>query len=152
GLTASDEEMVEAALSAGERDRSPLYRDLWCSNIISVFPEHPRVRAIATDELLRRDGSLSAVAQSYPNDPDMCRRVLSVLCPLDEGPRITLVRALEGAALSNSFGYDLLMSGRQDTDGLVCAEGIMGGIEAMLTRGPLPDEERQWLVDELDTV
>ena len=86
GIPASDEEMVEAALSAGERRRAPLYRDMWCSNIISAFPEHPRIRALAMEELSRRDGSLSAVAQSYPNDPDMCRRILSVLCPLDDGP------------------------------------------------------------------
>jgi hypothetical protein len=152
GISASDEEMVEAAMTAGERDRSPLYKDMWCSNIILTFPEHPKVRALAAEELLRRDGSLSAVAQSYPNDPDMCQRTLSVLCPLDDGPRMTLVHALESAALSNTFGYDLLMNGRRDTDGLVCAEGIMGGVEAMLSRGPLPEEERRWLVDELDTV
>jgi hypothetical protein len=152
GLTAGDEEMVQAALTAGERDRAPLYSDMWCSNIILAFPEHPRVRALATEELLRRDGSLGAVAQSYPNDPDMCQRVLNVLCPLDEGPRMTLVRALESAAISNAPAYNLLMNVRRDTDGLVCAEGIMGRVEAMLTRGPLPDQERQWLVDELDTV
>jgi hypothetical protein len=57
---------------------------------------------------------------------------------------MTLVRALESAAHSNSFGYDLLMNSRRDTDGLVCAEGIMGGVEAMLTRGALPEQERQW--------
>jgi hypothetical protein len=79
--------MVQAALAAGERDRSPLYRDLWCSNIIATFPAHPRVRAIATDELLRRGGSLGAIAHSYPSDPDMCRRVLDALCPLDESAR-----------------------------------------------------------------
>ncbi len=151
-LTGGDEEMVQAALTAGERDRAPLYKDMWCSNIILAFPEHPRVRALATDELLRRDGSLGAVAQSYPNDPDMCQRVLNVLCPLDEAPRMALVRALESAAMSNTSAYDLLMNARRDTDGLVCAEGIMGGVEAMLTRGPLPDQERQWLIDELDTV
>jgi hypothetical protein len=151
-LTDSDEEMVQAALTAGERDRAPLYRDMWCSNIILAFPGHPRVRTLATEELLRRDGSLGAVAQSYPNDPDMCQRVLNVLCPLDEGPRMTLVRALESAAISDASAYNLLMNVRRDTDGLVCAEGIMGGVEAMLARGPLPDQERQWLVDELDTV
>lgn len=152
GLTGSDEEMVQAALTAGERERAPLYRDIWCSNIILAFPEHPRVRTLATEELLRRDGSLGAVAQSYPDDPDMCQRVLKVLCPLDAGPRMALARALESAAISNASAYSLLMNVRRDTDGLVCAEGIMGGVEAMLTRGPIPDRERQWLVHELDTV
>jgi len=65
---------------------------------------------------------------------------------------MTLVRALESAAISNASAYNLLIDVRRDTDGLVCAEGIMGGVEAMLTRGPLSDKERQWLVDELDTL
>jgi hypothetical protein len=152
GVPSTDTEMVEAALAAGERDRSPLYKDMWCSNIILAFPDHPRVRALAVGELLRRDGSLNAVAQSYPNDFDMCQRVLKVLCPLDAGPRMILVRALESAAPSNDFAYRLLTSGRQDTDGLVCAEGIMGGVEATLNCGPLPDAECRWLVNELGTL
>jgi hypothetical protein len=152
GVTSADEEMVQAALAAGERDRAPLYRNLWCSNIIVAFPAHPQVRAIATDELLRRDGSLGAVAHSYPNDPDMCRRVVSVLCPLDEGARMILVRALETAAPVNPVAHELLVNTRQDTDGLVCAEGIMGGVEATLARGPLPEDDLRWLVNELDTV
>lgn len=152
GLTAADEEMVQAALAAGERRHSPMYRDLWASNIILAFPEHPQVRALAEEELLRRDGSFRAVAQSYPNDPDMCRRILGVLCPVDEGPRMVLVRALESAAPSNAAGYDLLTSGRSDTDGIICAESIMGSVETMLTRGSLPEHERRLLIDELETV
>jgi hypothetical protein len=152
GITAADEEMVQAALAAGERDEPPLYRNLWCSHIIATFPADPRVRAIAADELLRRDGSLGAVAHSYPNDPDMCRRVLSVLCPLDEGARMTVVRALETAAPANAVARELLVAAREDTDGLACAESIMGGVEATLAHGPLPEEHLRWLVDELDTV
>jgi hypothetical protein len=152
GITATDEEMVQAALAAGERDEPPLYKNLWCSDIIATFPADPRVRAIAVDELSRRDGSLGAVARSYPNDPDVCRRVLSVLCPLDEGARMTVVRALETAAPVNAVARELLVAAREDTDGLVCAESIMGGVEAMLARGPLPEEHLRWLVDELDTV
>lgn len=152
GVTAGDEEMVQAALAAGERKRAPLFRDMWCANIIATFPAHPRVRTIAKDELLRRDGSLGAVAFGYPNDPDMCRRVLNVLCPLDESARMTLIRALETAAPANAVAHELLLNGRQDTDGLVCAESIMGGIEATLARGPLPEDDLRWLVEELDTV
>ncbi|MEH2567133.1 NACHT domain-containing protein [Bradyrhizobium sp. AZCC 2289] len=152
GVTAEDEEMVQAALAAGERKRAPLYRDMWCANIIATFPAHPRVRIIAEDELLRRDGSLGAVAFGYPNDPDMCHRVLNVLCPLDQSARMTLIRALETAAPANAVAHELLLNGRQDTDGLVCAESIMGGIEATIARGPLPEQDLRWLVDELDTV
>ncbi len=50
-----------------------------------------------------------------------------------------------GPQVISGFGIDdLLMNSRRDTDGLVCAEGIMGGVEAMLTRGALPEQERQW--------
>jgi NACHT domain len=152
GIESTDEEMVQAALAAGKRHRSPLYREMWCSNIIAAFPAHPRVRAIATEELSRRDGALGAVAHNYANDPDMCRSVLDVLCPLEGGARMTIVRALEAAAPSNAMAHELLLGARQDTDGLVCAESIMGGVEATLARGPLPEEDVRWLVDELDTV
>jgi hypothetical protein len=83
GITADDEEMVQAALHAATRKVSGLYYDAWCVGTIGAFPSHPEVRKIALDELLRRDGSLGTVASSYPQDEDMCRRVLSVLCPLD---------------------------------------------------------------------
>ena len=112
----------------------------------------PQGRAIATDELLRRDGSLGEVAHSYPNDPDMCRNVLRVLCPLDESARMTLVRTLEVAAPSNAAAHELLIATREDTDGLVCAESIMGGVEATLARGTFPEDEHRWLVNELGTL
>jgi hypothetical protein len=53
---------------------------------------------------------------------------------------MTLVRALETAAPANAMAHELLVNARQDTDGLVCAESIMGGVEATLAPGPLPDE------------
>ena len=84
GVTAEDEEVVRAALQAGTRDMAPLYRDLWSAAIIDAFAAHPDVRKIALDELVRRDGSLGAVANSDSGDEEMCQRVLRALCPLDE--------------------------------------------------------------------
>jgi hypothetical protein len=152
GVTAEDEEVVRAALEAGTRNRAPLYHDLWCAALINAFATHPEVRTIAEDELMRRDGSLGAVANSYPNDRDICQRVLSVLWPLDESARMSIVRNLEAAAPANVAALELLSVGRQDTNGLVCAESIMGWVETALTLGPLPEEGVRWLENELDTV
>ena len=151
GITADDEEVVGAALEAGRRASSPLYRDLWCAALIDAFASHRDVRTIALDELLRRDGSLGAVARNYREDQDMCERVLGVLCPLDEGARMLIVRALEAAAPSSQVAFDLLGTARRDTDGSACGESIMGWVEAALDRGPIPAEEIQWLEDELHT-
>jgi hypothetical protein len=107
-ITAADEEMVQAALQAGTRTKAPLYYDMWCEGIIGAFPEHPQVRNIALDELMRRDGSLGAVAGNYPADEDMCRRVLAVMCPLDDRARMRLVQSLEAAAPSNNGAAELL--------------------------------------------
>jgi hypothetical protein len=71
GITAADEEMVQAALQAGTRTKSPLYYDLWCRGIIGAFAAHPEVRKIALNELRRRDGTLGAVAGNYPADEDL---------------------------------------------------------------------------------
>ncbi len=152
GVTAEDEEVVCAALQAGARDMAPLYRDLWAAGIIDAFAAHSEVRKIALDELVRRDGSLGAVARSYPNEPDVCQRVLDVLCPIEESARMILVRNLEAAAPANATAFELLGAARQDTDGLVCGESIIGWVEAALARGTVPDNEIQWLEKELDTV
>jgi hypothetical protein len=95
GITAADEEMVQAALQAGTRVKAPLYYDLWCGGIIGAFAAHPEVRKLALDELMRRDGSVGAVASSYAADEDMCHRVLGVLCPLDDSARMRVVQDLE---------------------------------------------------------
>jgi hypothetical protein len=152
GITAADEEMVQAALQAGKRTKSPLYYDMWCKGIISAFPAHPEIRKIALDELIRRDGSLGAVASNYTTDEDMCRRALGVLCPLDEAARMRLVRNLEAGAASNDAALELLNAARQDTDGLVCSESIMGWVESTLARAPVSEDDIGWLERELDTV
>jgi hypothetical protein len=152
GITAADEEMVQAALQAGARTKAPLYYDLWCGSIIGAFAAHPEVRKIALNELRRRDGTLGAIAGNYPTDEDMCRRVREVLCPLDERARMRLVQGLESAAASNDTAAELLSVARQDTDGLVCSESIMGWVESTLVRRALTEADLAWLERELDTV
>jgi hypothetical protein len=151
GITVADEEVVQAALRAGTRTRAPLYDDLWRTCIIEAFAAHPEVRKIALDEVTRRDGSLGAVAGNYPTDEDMCRRVLDVLCPLDERARTRLVQGLEAAAASSDAAAEILSTARKDTDGLVCAESIIGWVESTLARGPVPETDIAWLERELDT-
>lgn len=150
GINADDEEIVRAALEARPRQKGgPFYDDLWCSSIIDAFPEHPEVRKVALDELMRRDGSLGEIAKNYPHDRDMCQRVLSVLCPLDGSTRLGLVQCIGAAAPSNSAALELLTAARQDTNGLVCSESIMAGVESALSHGPLPASELEWLEAEL---
>jgi hypothetical protein len=152
GITVADEEMVQAALQAGARTKAPLYYDMWCAGIIGAFAAHPEVRKLALDELMRRDGSLGAVASNYPADEDMCRRVLGVLSPVDDRARMRLVQDLEAAAASNDAAAELLDTARQDTGGLVCSESIIGWVESTLARGPLTETDLGWLERELDTV
>ena len=152
GITADDEDMVAAALHAGTRKMSPLYYGTWCEGVIGAFAAHPEVRNIALTELMRRDGSLGVIASNYPSDEDMCRRVLSVLCPLDDKARLMLVQSIEAAAPSNSAALELLSAARQDTDGLVCSESMMGWVELALAHGALPEGDVQWLEEELDAV
>jgi hypothetical protein len=45
-----------------------------------------------------------------------------------------------------------LSAARQDTDGLVCSESIMGWVESTLARRPLAEADLGWLEQELDTV
>jgi hypothetical protein len=151
-IKADDEEVVVAALEAGKRKTSELYRDLWCKNIINTFPEHPDVHKIALDELMRRDGSLGEVAKNYPRDREMCQLVLGVLCPLEDSVRLPLVQSIGAAASSNAAALKLLAATQQDTNGLVCSESMIGFVECMLEHGPLPSNDLQRLEDELDAV
>jgi len=152
GITIDDSEMVDAAVQVGTRNMSPLYRDMWCSALIEAFPAHPEVRRIALEELSRRDGSLGAIARSYPGDREICDRILGVVCPLDSRARMVLVQSIEAAAPSSAAALELLRDGRQDTNGLVCAESIIGWVESALMRGPLAESDVEWLEAELDTV
>ena len=81
GITADDEEMVQAALEAGARTKAPLYYDLWCGGIIGAFAAHPKVRKLALDELMRRDGSLGAVASTI-QPMKICAAESSAFCVL----------------------------------------------------------------------
>jgi hypothetical protein len=63
-----------------------------------------------------------------------------------------LVQSLEAAAASNDAAAELLSTARQDTDGLVCSESIMGWVESTLARGPLAEADLGWLEKELETV
>jgi hypothetical protein len=62
-----------------------------------------------------------------------------------------LVQGIEAAAPSNDAAAELLSAARQDTDGLVCSESIMGWVESTLARGPLAESDLGWLERELDT-
>jgi hypothetical protein len=63
-----------------------------------------------------------------------------------------LVQGLESAAASNDIAAELLSAARQDTDGLVCSESIMGWVESTVVRGALTEADLAWLERELDTV
>ena len=147
-----DEEAFKACYEAGSVSESSLYEDMWRKALIISFPSRPEVRALAELELDRRDGNIGTVAQCYATDRDMCSRVLKVISPLPQSARLTLISQLELAATSSDLAFDLLHGARNDTDGTVCGETILGWAEACAATNAIDQEKLDYLATELRAV
>jgi hypothetical protein len=152
GVTGSDDEAFSACLSAGTAVKSPLYHDMWRARMLDAFPNRPEIRQMALDELLRRDGNMGVVANSYANDREVCMRLLSVLGPLPEEARSILVTELQSAACSGPSALSLLEASRDDTNGNLASEATIGWVEARLVQGNFEPQHVDALVSELDSV
>jgi hypothetical protein len=145
-----DEEVFKACYEAGSLTKNSLYDDMWRSKLIQAFPMRPEVRALALMELDRRDGNVGAVSHSYSADTNICSRVLWTIGPLPAAARMTLVTHLETAASSSERAFNLLEKARDDTDGTVCGEAVVGWVEACLAGNRRFDEEKHdYLISEL---
>lgn len=101
GVSSDDQEAFDAAQDAWNGLKAPLYQDQWRTNMILTFPRRPEVRALAVEEMMRRNGAVGAIAKSYADDTEITSRLLRVLGPQPEGSRDHLVSALQLVASAN---------------------------------------------------
>ena len=152
GVAADDDEAFEACWASREGMDAPLYDDSWRAHMIHTFPSRPQTRDLAVQEMVRHDGAVGAISESYASDVQMTGDLLKVICPLATGARSILVTALEGAAPSNITAARLLDVVREDTDGAVGSEATIGWVEAHAARGTLGSNHVNELAAGLDAV
>jgi hypothetical protein len=147
-----DEEAFRACYEADSLTENSLYADLWRKELIRAYPSRPEIRALALMELERRDGNIGAISQRYGADIHMCSRILKVIAPLPKGARLSLVNQLEIAASSSETAFQILDRARNDTDGTVCGEAIIGWTESSIANNSLEKTKIDYLVSELQAV
>lgn len=152
GVSSDDQEAFEAAQDAWSGLNAPLYQDQWRTNMILTFPSRSEVRAMAVEEMMRRDGAVGAIAESYSNDTEITSRLLRVLGPQPEGLRDHLVSALQLVAQSNDDALAALDATRKDAEGSISFEATIGWVEALLARGTFKPQHVEMLVTQLDAV
>ena len=152
GVSSDDEEAFEAARDAWSGLKAPLYQDEWRTNMILTFPRRPTVRALATEEMMRRDGAVGAIAESYADDTEITSRLLRVLGSQPESSREYLASALQTVASVNDDALAALEAARQDTEGSISFEGTVGWVEALMARGAFVTQHVEALVTELSAV
>lgn len=152
GPSHDDEEVFKACYEAGRLTGNLIYDDMWRRELIQAFPMRPEIRALALMELDRRGGNVSAVSYSYGADTDICTKVLHSIGPLSDAARMTLIPHLERAASSSERAFGILDKSRNDADGAVCGEAIVGWVENCLADNRFNQEKEDYLVSELNAV
>lgn len=152
GITDDDQEVFDAAWDASRGLNAPLYQDQWRTYMILTFPLRPEVRALAVEEMTRRNGAVGAIAETYAGDTEITSHLLSVLSSQPEDSRNHLVSAMQLVASSNDDALEALEATREDTEGSISFEATIGWVEALLARGTFATQHVELLVAELDAV
>jgi hypothetical protein len=152
GVDCDDEEAFRAAFDYETSLRAPLYRDLWRAGMIQTFPWRKEVRNLALQEIDRRDGDLAAVANAYPDDPEICRKLLDTLLPLPPAARLSILQPLQEAALSNPAAESRLAEIRFDSERIHGAIATIAHAEVLVAREAVTADDIAFWERELDAV
>jgi hypothetical protein len=151
-IALNDNQAFEACWDAGAHPRAPLYHDQWRAQMILTFPGRPAIREMARAELLRRNGAVGAIAESYATDEAMRSELLRVLRPLPLAERLIVVSALHEAAAADDLAVKLLEACPEDSDSAVAAEGIFGWMDSLAARGAITADQVEAMAQALDTL
>jgi hypothetical protein len=152
GVSSDDQEAFDVAREAWDGLKAPLYQDEWRTNMILTFPRRPEVRVLAVEEMMRRDGAVGAIAESYADDAEITSRLLRMMGSQSEGSRALLVSALQLAAAGNNDALAVLEATREDKERAISFEGTIGWVEALLARGAFESQHIEALVTDLAAV
>ena len=152
GVNRDDEEAFRAALEYEASLRAPLYRKLWRAGMIQTFPWRKEVRDLALQEIDRRDGEIAAVANAYPDDPEICRKLLETLLPLPPAARLSILQPLQDAALSNPAAESRLGQIRFDSERIHGAIATIAHAEVLVAREAVTADDIAFWERELDAV
>jgi hypothetical protein len=152
GILASDEEAVRASLEAGDLTGPTFMDEEWRGSLVDTFPEHPEVRAIAMNEIMRYDGNLSVVARQYGGIASVRDAIIKVISPLSQQGRMALIAMLEPAAQSSEVAFKPLAEARKDAEGAVHGEAVMAWAKAAVTMDRLSEDDEAFLATELEAI
>ncbi|HET6388225.1 NACHT domain-containing protein [Hyphomicrobium sp.] len=152
GIDRDDEEAFRAALDCQSSLRAPLYRNLWRASMIQAFPWRNEVRNLALQQINRRDGEIAAIANAYPDDPEICSKLLKALLPLSPPARLSILKPLQDAAFSNAAAESHLDEIRFDSERLQGAIATMAHAEVLVAREAVTADDIAFWERELDAV
>lgn len=149
---ASDQDAFKACYEAGNLDGIYINDILWRGELINTFPNRSEIRDLAIREIGIRGGNLDAVSHRFGDNEEMRKLILARLCPLRDADRLSLIYRLEASASSNDLALERLEAARQDTEGQVGGEAIIGWTEAFIAKNQFKKKEEAFLVSQLDAI
>ena len=152
GVSDSDEEVVEAAVGKyiSEAPSSVAFSET--GDIITHFPNHPKVREFALYQLRNRGYGLYSVAEVYSSDQEIRRGVLKISSPLPANLRSIVVNRLARLAPENDFAHGMLSNYDEDTDPNVKTAAAIGYVTSVNRRDGVSSDLLEQLTADLHAV
>ena len=116
--TLDDPEVVDIILKTPSLLEKRFLDDV-LGNLIRYYPLNEKVKKIAKNELLKRDGVFGIVAHQYGNDVDIRDKIIKMACPLPSRLREIVVKYLGDLGTSDKFTISLLKLYDYDEDEIV---------------------------------
>ena len=152
GVSDSDEEIVEAAVNKYISEASSSVAFSETGDIITHFPNHPKVRDFALYQLRNRGYGLNSVAKVYSSDQEIRCGVLKISSPLSANLRLIVVDRLARLAPEDDFAHGLLSDYDEDTDPNVKTAAAIGYATSVKRRDGVSSDLLEQLTEGLHAV
>jgi hypothetical protein len=132
-----EDEEVSAAIVIGyaRRQQSGKYGFDKLRELFALYPSDPRVREIATQEVMRRNGDYAAVAYAFGQDDTIRAMLIELACPLPAPLRALIARRLREGAGDSEFAFSLLSAYHEEIDDEAMTEGSISYHTLLLESG-----------------
>jgi hypothetical protein len=114
-------------------------------HVIQNYAWEPRIRGLAKQQLIDREGSHVSVARAYGDDPEIRGEILRYANPLPVGLRGLIARNLKPGAGSDEFLLPLLRLYDREPHGNVKTEASIAYHQALRSLGKVSDADLEAL-------
>lgn len=108
GNTQGDTEVVDIIVDSVLKHSDQAFHEDIIGPLIAGYSSDKRVKELAKQELLKRDGDCIAVAWAYGDDEEIRRKIIEMACPLPASLRQVIATRLREGISDNTFAISTL--------------------------------------------